>query len=175
MNTSCATTLEIRSRIRSDYYGYVRRIPSKTHCEVLFQYFFTIVNPLNSALDETIFREQLKRWWDLAFSVLLKNGPEKLPRELQCFPALIFQVLALALRGLPENYDSKIDELRFGPLQTFSDLSKEYTDCGTNMVKLLGKARQTLVGVQHSFLRDCWLASSGDLMEAWNHSGETIK
>src|ERR1019366_4916626 len=156
-------TLEIQSRIRSDYYGYVRRLPPKAHCEVLFQHYFTIINPINSALDETIFREQLERWWDLAFEVLLKNGPEKLPKELQCFPALIFQVLALALHGLPENYDSKLDELRFGPQQKFIDLSKEYTDCGMAMVKLLGKGRQTLVGVQHSFLRDCWLTNSGDL------------
>lgn len=166
---------QIQSRIRSEYYGYVRRLPSKIHCEVLFQHFFVCVNHLNAALDETIFREQVERWWSLAYDLLLKQGPEKLPEDLQCFPALIFQVLALALQFLPLSYDARLDELRFGPSQTFTDLSREYSDCSVALSKLVGRMRLTLVGVQQSFLRDCWLVNTGDLMQAWNHSGLTVK
>lgn len=142
---------------------------------MLFQYFFTNANPLNSALDETIFREQLERWWELAYDILLKQGPEKLPKDFQCFPALIFQVLAVTLQLLPVSYDPRLDELKFGPLQTFAELSREYTDCGVDLSNLLGRAKTTLVGVQQSYMRDYWLLNSGDLMQAWNHSGETVK
>lgn len=172
---------QIQSRVRSEYYGYVRRLPPKTFCELLFKQFFTIANPLNSALDETIFREQLEHWWSIAPDILLKQGPEKLPLELQCFPGLIFQVLAVISYLLPE-HSFELNDLKFGPSQTLAELSKEYTDCGVELAKLLPKAKITLVGVQQSFLRDIWLIHSGDLMQAWNHlmqawnhSGETVR
>jgi hypothetical protein len=87
----------------------------------------------------------------------------------------MFQVLAISLQLLPSSYDPGLDELKSGPLQTFDDLSREYTECGMDLSKLLGRARTTLVGVQHSYMRDYWLINSGDLMQAWNRSGETVK
>lgn len=132
-------------------------------------------NPLNSALDEVIFREQLEQWWSIAYDVLLKEGPEKLPKDLQCFPALMFQVFAVAVQTLPLKYDSRLDELKFAPSQTFAQLSKEYSDCGVELIKLLGKGRLTLVGVQESFMRTAWLINEGNLMLGWKHSGETVK
>jgi len=157
-----AVALEVQNRVRSEYYAYVRRIPPKVPCEVLFKCFFNGLNNLNAALDETIFREQLDHWWTLAHEVLLKQGPEKLPDDLRCFPALIFQVLALALQFLPLSLEPQVDELKFSPLQTFAELSRE-------------KSRPTLVGVQQSFLRGCWLTNTGDVMQSWNHSGQTVK
>jgi hypothetical protein len=169
------TISQVQNRIRAEYYGYVRRLPSKFHCEILFQYFFASVNDVNAALDEIIFREQLERWWKLAYDILLNDGPEKLPEDLRCFPALVFQVLALALLFLPLSYDTCLDELKFGQSQTFVQLSREYSECGEALSKLLGRLRRTLVGVQHSFMRDWWLANTGDILQAWNHSGQTVK
>lgn len=167
--------MQIRSRIRAEYYGYVRRIPSKVHCEVLFQSYFSGINALNSGLDEVIFREQLTRWRDLACDVLLNEGPEKLTEDLQYFPALIFQVLALGLKCLPSTCDSQLSELKFSPSQTFIDLSLEYTECSVALSNLLREQKPTLVAIQQSFLRDVWLIMTGELLQAWTHSGQTVK
>jgi hypothetical protein len=166
---------QIESSVHSEYYNYVRRLPPKRLCEVLFQYFFGGLNRFNAALDETIFRELLDRWWSLAHDTLLTQGPEKLPDELRLFPALAFQVLAVTLQFIPLTYDSKLDELKFGPSQTFTELSKEYTACGVALSSLFSKAKPTLVGVQQNFMRDWWLLTTGDLLQAWDHSHQTIK
>jgi hypothetical protein len=142
---------------------------------VLFYAFFTRANHFNVALDETIFREQLDRWWTLAYAVLPKQGPEGIPEDLRCFPALIFQVLAIALQYRPLNCEPRLDELKFSPSHTIVDLSTEYSECGTALANFLGRAKPTFVGVQQSFLRDCWLVNSGDLIRAWDHSGESVK
>jgi hypothetical protein len=163
------------SKTSSAFYGYVRRIPAKARCETLYQCFFTRFNALNSALDEGFFREQLNIWWNAAYDTFPKQGIEKLPSNIRCFPALIFQVLAIGLQFVQEPYDSGLDKLKFGPSQTFSELSREFTECGTALSNLLGLGNQTLIGVQQSFLRDCWLMNSGQLMDAWGHSGETVK
>ncbi|EHK17403.1 uncharacterized protein TRIVIDRAFT_1603, partial [Trichoderma virens Gv29-8] len=158
-----------------EYYGYVRRIPSKDHCDKLFEFFFLHLNSLCSPLDQTFFEEQLRRWWDLAHKVLTKEGPNGLPEEIRCFPALIFQVLAIALQFISGPYKAKIDELKFGPFQTVAELSKEYSDCGVSLYNMVGNAKLTLIGVQHSSMRDWWLLNSGDLVQAWTHSSQTIR
>jgi hypothetical protein len=170
-----ATASQIQSKIRSEYYGYVRRLPSNMHCEILLQIFFANINPINNALAEPIFREQMGRWRSLAYEILLTQGPEKLPDDLRFFPVLIFQTLAVALQFLSIPYDERLEELKFGPSQSFADLSREYSECGVALYKSLGKARPTLIGVQHGFLRDVWLTNKGDILQAWNHSGQTIK
>jgi L-rhamnose mutarotase len=161
--------------MRSEYYGYVRRLPSRTHCEILYQIFFADINHVNASLEQSMFREQEQRWWSLAHSVLLTQGPEKLSEDLRFFPALLFQALAVALQYVPSRYDVRLDELKFGPAQTFPELSKEYADCGLGVYKSLGKSRPTFVAVQYSFMRDMWLINKGDLTQAWNHSGQSVK
>jgi hypothetical protein len=164
----------MQKKTRSDYYGYVRRLPSIAQCNLLYRYFFSLVNPLNNPLDETIFRAQLNDWWPLAHEKLVENGPEALPDEFKCFPALIFQVLAFALLYLPASHESILDDLKFGP-QTFTELSAEYTDCGIALSKLSGKGRLTLTGVLYSSLRGFWYVNIGDLTQAWNFSGQIVK
>jgi Fungal specific transcription factor domain len=170
-----AATSQIQNRMRSDYYGYLRRLPYRKHCEVLLKFYFAYTSDVNVILDEITFREQWECWWKVGYDILLNDGPEKLPAELRCFPALIFQILAIALLSATSSYDPCLDELKFGQSQTFAQLSREYSECGEALVKLLGRMRLTFTGVQHSFMRDWWLVNTGDIMQAWNHSGQTVK
>jgi hypothetical protein len=176
---AATSQMQMENRVRAEYYNYVRRLPPKSHCEILFQYFFggdqVGGNQINNAIDETFFREQSERWWNLAREILLKSGPEKLPEDLLWFPALIFQVLAVALQFMPGLYNPRLDDIKFAPSQTWTELSTEYTNCGVALAKLLARARPTLVGVQQSFMRDFWLTNNGDLIQAWNHSGQTVR
>ncbi len=160
---------------RSEYYSYIRRIPSKDHCDKLFQFFFSHVNAQCSPLDQIIFEEQLACWWGLAHSVLTKDGPNGLPKEIRCFPALIFQVMAITLQFITGPYEAEIAELRFGPSQTVEELSKEYSDCGVSLCDIVGDAKLTLIGVQHSSMRDLWLLNTGDLANVSANSRQTIR
>jgi hypothetical protein len=160
--------------IRSEFYGYIRRLPSRVHCEIVFREFFGAVNTLLVVLEEIVFQEKCDRWWTLAPEVVLKHGPDGLPDDLLHFPALLFQVLALGLLFLPRSYDTRLDELKFSPLQSLVDLSYEYADCGVALSKLL-KAKPTLTTIQYNITRDCWLVNTGDLIHAWNHSGNSIR
>jgi hypothetical protein len=153
----------------------VRRLPPASACESLFQIFFGDLNQLNSAVDETIFREELSCWKELAYDILLDHGPDRLPERLRYFPALLFQILALALQFVQTSSDPLIQELKLSPSQTFAQLSREYTECGVAIAELLEKSRPTLMAVQQSFIRDWWLINNGDLIQAWNHSGQTVE
>jgi hypothetical protein len=152
----------------------VRRLPPKRQCELLYQLYFSGVNTLTAAIDETMFREQSKRWWDSS-SILLTQGPEGLPSDLPSFPALMFQVFTLALPSLPASYEGPLEELKFAPTQSFDDLSSEYAECGEAIAKLLAGEKPTLVAVQRSLLRSQHLINIGDLMQGWNQSGHSVK
>jgi hypothetical protein len=142
---------------------------------VLFRHFFSHFNTLIQAIDQTIFLEQWARWCTLGYDVLLKHGPDELPEDLRFLPALVFQVLAVALLFSPCNRESCVAGLKFAPSQTGIELSTEFSECAVAITEVLGRSKPTHVGVQHGFLRVCWLMQSGDLMGAWEHSGKTVE
>lgn len=165
----------IQSKIRSQYYGYVRRLPSKQHQEVLVQIFFSEVNNTVAVLDETIFKEQAARWWTTGIDIVLSEGPEGLPADLLAFPALIFEVFALALIRINGPYDLRLDELKFSPSQTFNALAQEYIESAEALSRLLAVATPTLTGIQQSAVLTQWLIDTGDIMRAWDNSGKTVR
>ena len=133
------------------------------------------MNSTVAALDETIFREQAARWWASGNEIILTRGPEGLPADLLAFPALLFEVFALALIRITGSYESQLDELKFTPSQTFKALATEYIDCAESLSKLLGVATPTITGIQQSLVLTQWYIDAGDLMRAWNQSGETVR
>lgn len=165
----------IQSKIRSQYYGYMRRLPPKQHQEVLFQIFFSEVNSTVAVLDETIFKEQAVRWWATGNDIILTKGPEGLPFDLLAFPALLFEVFALALIRINGPYDFQLDELKFSSSQTFKALAHEYIECAESLSRLLPAATPTLTGIQQGSVLTQWLIDSGDLMRAWDNSGKNVR
>jgi hypothetical protein len=165
----------IQSKIRSQYYGYVRRLPPKQHHEILLQIFFHQVNSTVAVLDETIFREQAVRWWASGHDIILTKGPEGLPVDLLAFPALLFEVFAVALIRITGSYEPQLDELKFAPSQTFNALAHEYIECAETMSRLLAIATPTVTGIQQGMVLTQWLIDIGDLMRAWDHSGKTVR
>jgi hypothetical protein len=133
------------------------------------------MNKIYVAFDELMFREQLEHWWSIAHDIILTKGPDGLPKDLLSFPGLIYQLLALSLQSLPFPYDSRLDDLKFGPSQTFPELSREYSESGVNVAKIVESTGPSYIGVLHSMMRDLWLNNLGDALGSWNHSRDTIK
>jgi hypothetical protein len=160
--------------LREKYKSYIRQLPSKQHVEKLLVTYFKESNYQYYPLDEGIFRDHLKNWYSLSFSTLNK-GPSELSGDLQFFPALLFQTLALALQFQPPDYDPSLDSLKYAAGMTFDDLASDYSESGCQILCLLGKRQTTLITVQAGFLRVQYLKNCGMVPESWHYLSQTIR
>lgn len=141
---------------------------------MLLETFFHEVNFHYYALDEGTFRDHLKNWNNLSFTTLNK-GPQELPPDLQFFPALLFQTLAMALQFQPPEYDPSLDALKYAAGMSFDDLAADYSESGVGILSLLGKRNTTLITVQAGFVRTAYLKYSGMVAESWHSLSQTIR
>lgn len=160
--------------LREKYKSMIRQLPAKPYIEQLITCFFQEVNWQYSPLDEGTFRDLLKSWHSLSFSTLNK-GPLELPPDLQFFPALLFQTLAMALQFQPIDYDQSLDSLKYAAGMSFDDLASDYSESGCQILCLLGKRHTTLVTVQAGFLRTAYLKNCGLVPESWHYLSQTIR
>ncbi|KAF4615721.1 hypothetical protein G7Y89_g15268 [Cudoniella acicularis] len=160
--------------LREKYKSLIRQLPSKQYIEKLLVTYFREVNYQYDPLDEGIFRDHLQDWYNLSFSTLNK-GPMELPGDLQFFPALLFQCLALALQFQPLAYDPSLDSLKYAAGMSFDDLASDYSESGVSILSLLGKRNTTLITVQAGFLRTTYLKNVGMVTEAWHSLSSTIR
>jgi len=160
--------------LREKYKNFIRQLPAKQYIEQLVATFFKEVNYQYYPLDEAIFRDHLEDWNNLSFSTLNK-GPSELSGNMQFFPALLFQCLALALQFQPPDYDRNLDSIKYAAGMTFDDLANDYSESGMSIVCLLGKRHTTLVAVQAGFLRTSFLKNCGMVPESWHSLSQTIR
>ncbi|TAQ84110.1 hypothetical protein B7494_g7571 [Chlorociboria aeruginascens] len=160
--------------LREKYKSLIRQLPSKPYIEKLLDTYFYEVNNYYYSLDEGIFRDHLRDWNNLSFSTL-NRGPQELPPDLQFFPALLFQTLALALQFQPTDYDPDLDSLKYAAGMSFEDLAADYSESGMAVLTLLGKRHTTLVAVQAGFLRTSYLKNCGMVTEAWHSLSQCIR
>ncbi|KAG9233821.1 hypothetical protein BJ875DRAFT_463225 [Amylocarpus encephaloides] len=163
-----------QSSLRHKYKTLIRQLPSKHYIDELLQTYFREVNYQYYPLDEGIFRDHLQNWYNLSFATL-SRGPLELHGDLQFFPALLFQCLALALQYQPLDYDPALDALKYAGGMTFDDLAQDYSESGVSILALLGKRHTTLVTVQAGFLRTSYLKSVGMIPESWHSLSSTIR
>ncbi|KAI6707966.1 hypothetical protein PZA11_003223 [Diplocarpon coronariae] len=160
--------------LKEKYKSMIRQLPAKPYIEQLVACFFHEVNWQYCPLDEATFRDLLKDWHSLSFATLNK-GPQELPPDLQFFPALLFQTLALALQFQPIDYDQSLDSLKYAAGMSFDDLASDYSESGCQILCLLGKRHTTLVTVQAGFLRTAYLKNCGLVPESWHYLSQNIR
>jgi hypothetical protein len=160
--------------LRERYKGLIKQLPAKDYVDRLVVTFFREVNWHYTPLDEDIFMDQLQEWNNLTFSTL-NQGPHALPADMRFFPAMLFQVVALALQFQPPAYDPLLDNLKYRTDMSLDDLSIDYSDSGLNILSLLGKKDITLVTIQAGFLRTYFLKNAGLVTESWHALGQTIR
>jgi len=163
-----------QSGLREKYKSLIRQLPSKEYIEKLLPTFFREVNYQYYSLDEGLFRDHLANWHGLSFSTLNK-GPLELSGDMQFFPALLFQCLALALQFQPLEYDPTLDSLKYAAGMTFDDLANDYSESSVSILSLLGKRHTTLITVQAGFLRTAYLKNVGMVTESWHSLSQTIR
>lgn len=142
--------------------------------DVLLTTFFHEVNYDYYPLDEASFRDHLKKWNNLTFSTLNK-GPQELTGDLQFFPALLFQTLALALQFQPLDYNPALDSLKYSTDMSLDDLASDYSESGAALLHLLGKRHTTLITVQAGILQTAFLRNCDIVPESWHLLSQTIR
>ncbi|KAM0179457.1 hypothetical protein ACHAPC_008047 [Botrytis cinerea] len=172
--TSHSITTSENAGLREKYKSLIRQLPSRPAIDMLLKTFFHEVNFQYYALDEGTFRDHLRNWNNLSFATLNK-GPQELPADLQFFPALVFQCIAMSLLFQPPDHDSSLESLKYAAGMSFDDLAADYSDSGVSILTLLGKRNTTLVTVQAGFVRASYLKYSGMVPESWHSLSQTIK
>ncbi|ATZ47736.1 hypothetical protein BCIN_03g00450 [Botrytis cinerea B05.10] len=172
--TSHSITTSENAGLREKYKSLIRQLPSRPAIDMLLKTFFHEVNFQYYALDEGTFRDHLRNWNNLSFATLNK-GPQELPADLQFFPALLFQCIAMSLLFQPPDHDSSLESLKYAAGMSFDDLAADYSDSGVSILTLLGKRNTTLVTVQAGFVRASYLKYSGMVPESWHSLSQTIK
>jgi hypothetical protein len=160
--------------LKEKYKSLVRQLPAKNFVDQLLVTFFEEVNWHYSPVDKDLFMEQLRNWNKVSFSVL-NRGPQDLPGDIRYFPALLFQILALALLFQPPEYDPALDSLKYVSEMSLDDLATDYSESGVAILTLLGKRDLNLVTIQAGFLRTSFLKNSGFITESWHSLGQTIR
>jgi Fungal specific transcription factor domain len=163
-----------QSGLREKYKSLIRQLPSKEYIEKLLPTYFREANYQYYPLDEGIFRDHLADWHGLSFATL-NRGPQELFGDMQFFPALLFQCLALSLQFQPLEYDPTLDSLKYAAGMSFDDLANDYSESSVSILSLLGKRHTTLITVQAGFLRTAYLKNVGLVTESWHSLSQTIR
>ncbi|KFA81881.1 hypothetical protein S40288_01677 [Stachybotrys chartarum IBT 40288] len=154
--------------LREKYKALVRQLPAKVYLDKLIAIYFQKFNWRYAAVDEEIFYRQLQEWNKLPFSILSSTGPHALSPDIRSFPAVLFQIIAIALLSLPESPDPVFDALKYAGNMTFEDLARDYSESGSDIGSLFGKQQLTVTNVLAQFLRAFFLKNTNCVVECWH-------
>lgn len=173
MGTSSSTSLSHPS-LRHKFLSLVVQLPSESIISELIDSFFSEVHWYFKVLEEHYFRNLLKSWQDIRNTLLGQSDLGSISRDLQYFPALLFQTLAISLQFLPPNTEiSKVLHLK--TLLDCDRLSHEYSKIGMEIMCLLGRHSSTMTAIEHDLLRSSWLKNYSRGTEAWHLLGSAIR
>ncbi|KAK4155044.1 OMPdecase-domain-containing protein [Chaetomidium leptoderma] len=187
--------------IRDRYRSLVRQLPPRNAIEKLADVYFADFNWQYDVLDRDVFDAHLAAWYRLPLGSLLSSssssssssassgsrfecgGLAGLDAELNAWPAVVFQVCAVALLVLDEDEaaaaaaadEGGFEGLKYAGGMSFEDLARDYSDCGVEVMGLLGKRGMGLNTVLAGLLRGKWLKYIGLVTEAWHAIGAAIR
>lgn len=163
-----------RSTLQNVYCGLVEQLPSVDIAQQLLDFFFKDLYWGAMTVDENHFFSMYHKWQTICPSDHLRGCEDGLQRELQCFPALLFQMLAQALYALPLQHVAA-SRLGLANQEASDRLSEAYHINGNRLVQLLGRHQPTLCSVENDLLAFCWLKNAGRYSEAWYRLGGAVR
>jgi len=159
---------------RNSYCGLLEQIPSTNVVQALLTFFFKDLYWGAMAVDENRVLSMYEKWRMMRPADHLKKSEDRMQRELQCFAALLFQMLAQALYALPLDHVAAIT-LGLANQEDIDQLSETYHMNGNWLVQLIGRYQPTLCSVEHDLLAFCWLKNTGRYSEAWYRLGAAVR
>ena len=148
----------------------ISQLPSKPVLQQLVDIFFSEVNWHYFILERFYFDDLFSRWQSTETRSVNYLSTQELSIELQYFPALLFQVVALSLQFLPPEALA-LTQLSSPELSS----SYKYSELGDELVTVLGRHGVALTAVLADFVRAAWLKNFGRGIEAWHSAGNAIR
>lgn len=146
------------------------QLPGRSVIEELVTVFFSDINWHYFILEKYYFDDLFSHWLGTAPRSIKYISPEKLSQELEYFPALLFQIIALTVQFLPP--DAPVLGRLFHNEPVFS---QKFSDIGEHLMTLLGREGVTITAVEADFLRSSWLKNFGRGIAAWHSLGNAIR
>jgi hypothetical protein len=151
----------------------VANLPSYEITQELYEVFFSEANWYFGAIDRLYF-DQAHRAWSQSWDTSPTTVEQQTSVESLCFPALLFQVLALAVQFVPPNsVIEKTTQRPNGP--SLDEISRHFSDTGERILNILGRHLQALTAVQADLMRCAWLKNCGRGSEAWYSLGNAVR
>lgn len=166
------------------YERIVAQLPPDPTVNHLINVFFSQGNWYFCLLDRPHF-EELRLIWRLyhSGSRLPHNGTENLVTqrifvpdlaEWRYYPALLLQILALALHFLPRESPIR-NQLQLHNHVAVDKLSRRYSTMGHELMTLLDRVKPTITGVLTDLLRGAWLKNSGFGSHSWLALSDAVR
>jgi hypothetical protein len=153
----------------TQYWKLASQLPPPRVINNLVTLYFTTINWQYCILERYYFGGLLQQWL-----LVQRNTVTELKQDLLCFPALLFQVLAVALHFAPPHAYATAENEQIHQT-TCTNLSRCYSDVGVNMMNLLGENGRGVNAIEHYFMRAWWLKTSGRKADAWHSIGTSIR
>lgn len=149
-------------------------VPSQAVTEELIQVYFSEANWYFALLEKHYFERLYSSWYALHNYTGENLHSEQLSRDLLYFPALIFQVLAVALQFAPLDLPS-VQALGADDLARRDCISSDFSTRGMDIARIVGGHDPSIVAVQNDIMRALWLKNSSRGREAWHMLGSAIR
>ncbi|KAK4167353.1 OMPdecase-domain-containing protein [Cladorrhinum sp. PSN259] len=161
--------------IDQKYKSLLRQLPPKIYIQKLIPIYIREFSWAYATIDIPHFYSQLNTFHTLSFAQL--SSPATVPPDLRAFPALLFQMCAVALLTLPaeRGEDTEFDGLKYAGGMSFEDLAGEYTELGVQVLQILGKRGMSLTTVLAGFVRGSYLKYQALVTESWHAIGGAIR
>ncbi|PQE19410.1 Fungal specific transcription factor domain-containing protein [Rutstroemia sp. NJR-2017a BBW] len=166
----CRSSLQM---LMSSYLSLVLQLPCESIISELVDSFYLEANWCLNVIEEYYFRDHLKAWTEVRTTLSGQFDLGTVSRDLQYFPALLFQVLAISMQYLPPN-TTAAKKLHLNALSDSDRLSHEYSKIGMELMSLLGRHNSTLTAVEHDLMRAAWLKNYSRGSESWHSLGSAI-
>lgn len=156
--------------LTSRYRNIVALLPPVAISQALIDTYFAEVGWYSTQLDRYYFEADYALWLKTYDATCVKG----LSRDLQFFPALLFQVLAVAVQFLPAgNLTARL--LRAEDSATRERLSHRYSTAGTEIMGVLNRHNPTLASIQHDQIRSLWLKCCSRGTESWYSLSDAVR
>ncbi|KAK5039342.1 hypothetical protein LTR13_003599 [Exophiala sideris] len=167
-----SNTVSLSHASSETYRAVIKRLPCRTCVDHLVQVFFTEVNWQFAIVDRNVFDDQLKEYYRYQSASILEPQHE-IPIDQLTFPALLFQIIGLAVQFLPAQ---AVQSLHSACLRGIPrDGKRDPQSCHTiQLLNLVGKNAINLTYIQAEFLWISWLKNCGFIAEAWHALAQTI-
>jgi hypothetical protein len=165
------------SLLEEKYWSIVAELPSQPVVNELIKIFFSEVNWYYSLLERYYFDQYQKSWLNASGysdGAVIRLPTKVLTRDQLHFPALLFQIIAVALEFLPSDA-STLELLSISNDTVRHRLSDHYSSKGMEIMDTLGRFHATITSIQQDLLRSVWLKVFGRGSESWHSLGNAVR